>query len=819
MQTDGSVETGLRTVTMRATATLLLSALCAFLAPGCAFERPGMPSFRRAVATQRQGQYGGAIRYYQAALDVDRRFPAAHIELQDLTLQVGARDILFSYGDGHAPWQEALAERLRSPGDERLGRLRALADRAPDDPTVRFVLGEALQLAGQHEEAVRHLEAAWQLDPSLLRAAAECGWSLLELREYERAWPLFLDVVAATDDDPLALDRERRGLALLAACDRRAVEVLQLAHHATPSPRGAWLLALAELRRDQPERALEILELAFPALEVSEELYLYAVSECLAGLGEERDFAGGRALVQRALERFPRASRLWHYLADFHRAEGNFYDAEHAILLAVENNPYNPGVTRAARRQLVAAGKYEQALEIWLRGLPGLVWEADTRLGPVVAATDAVATALAAEERETLPGLLADLAIAYEGAGLWWEARSVWHRLLQAAQLEAAVIDRTVFAAAEAGHLRVGIWLDTVDALRRYFDRHYARVSGGEAIAIESVISALENICRQRVADFPAGAGEAVSMSIYGAEMSPLATPEAPLVRFFLERGLYFDLQTGRDGVELKLMTIIRRDRHRLLIEGDTLEVDGFLCGEGYIRSLAGHHAGLSRVAGCATFTGRGFYVDIEAIRASVSELASGDLLEVASRMRGLDFDPELWRHWIERFSAGLPAPPPGTSVEDWRIGELVRADIEGVTLHEIGHIIDFQHLTPFWSNLWSNLWRNVEEGFSADNLATRFELVAEAYALSQLEVPWPTLAVNLRWLKSREQEPAFRWYLRDDPAMEEPPPTYRAVADALFRSLLEGIEGNPDGPLTPLADVSEEYVREQAERLFHDLW
>ncbi len=788
------------------------------LAQGCAFERPGLLSFRRAVATERQGRWEGAMRFYQAALDADASFAAAHIRYQDLILQLGASSRLEGYaGQLETPWRQALALRLFKHSEERLEKLRALSDKAPSDPIVRFVLGEALQLAGLHAEAVVHLEASWRLDRTLLRAAAECGWSLLMLREYRRAVVLFKDVVSLTDSDPLAMGFELRGLSLLAVADPRAAQILELARNEGRTSRGLLLLALAELQRSRPERAVEILELGFYELQPTRELYLWAAGELVAELARKRDYAAARTAVKQALGRFPDAPRLLHYLADFDRAEGLFHEAEQSIMKAAHLAPYDPSIARAARRQLVAAGKYEQALRVWMRGLPTMLFEGESRLKPVIDATASIFS-----DRAQLPERLVDLAQCYEQAGWWWEAKAIWQRLMQAAEItpSALKISMQVYDAARAGLERVDQWLEMLDAVRRYFREHYAAVEGGhDDRAIETAIADLENICRQKTTDFPAGAGSPAVMSIYGAEMSPLATPDAPLVKYFLERGLYLDLQTGRDGVELKLMTVLNRREHSLEISGETRTVVGYLCGEGYIRSLAGHRSGLSQVAGCATFTGRGFYVDLEAIRASVGEMVDGGILQVQSRHRGLDFEPEMLQFWFERFAAELGEPPAGVDAQDWLVAELVRADIEGVRFHEIGHIVDFEHLTPFWSNFWSNLWRNLEEGFSANNLATRFELVAESYALSQLEVPWPTLAVNLRWLKTDEQDPWFRWLLRDSRFDDAEPPPYQVVARELFRHLLEGMQANPEGPLTPLKDVGAPFVREMAEELFHELW
>jgi tetratricopeptide (TPR) repeat protein len=271
-------------------------------------------------------------------------------------------------GRADVPLCMARAALLADDVDLALRHARTAADRAPDDPYVRLVLGTALRRAGLLDEAEPHLAAGQGATPA-----------------FEDPWSAELQADAA-QDDALA----ERGRALEA--ERRwaeAADVYTELLARRPGDDGVSLrLGVALLQSGRADDAIALYD---RVLERTPGNYEVAVARASALQTAKRDgeaFRAADGLIERWPDRLPAylvRGELRRKQADL---EGAREDFERAVALA----PSDVRGPLFLGRVLLQSERYEEATEVLVRGLdaPGarpplpyfsLLLRAQARLG------------------------------------------------------------------------------------------------------------------------------------------------------------------------------------------------------------------------------------------------------------------------------------------------------------------------------------------------------------------------------------------------------------------------------------------------------
>lgn len=240
------------------------------------------------VALAKQ-DYGAAVQHLEQALRLDPQASVIHYPLamayRGLREAGKAEAHVKQRGDARVsflpdPLMQELVASLPSPetyelrGTEALGNsewaaaaiyLRKAVELAPDDPSVRLKLAEALKRGGQPEESLLHYEHAVKISPRALAAEARFGhaMALVRLRRYQDARDRLTEGMKVHADEPGFAQALVRLLA--AAPDarvrdgRRALAITRdlLTRKPTPDLYETMAMALAESGQFEEAAALQ----------------------------------------------------------------------------------------------------------------------------------------------------------------------------------------------------------------------------------------------------------------------------------------------------------------------------------------------------------------------------------------------------------------------------------------------------------------------------------------------------------------------------------------------------------------------------------
>jgi tetratricopeptide (TPR) repeat protein len=161
-------------------------------------------------------------------------------------------------------------------------------------PGAAETLVRALALTGRLEEAIATSEAMLRQIPveeeiAHERAQVLLANALIDNGSFDRATEVLADALAREDPstDPLRLAQVlwsqsrlhtvRGEHELAASYARRALGVIELTEHVAYSARARQVMAYIENEREQPDRALEILEAGWPDVLRSQDIYLSVI--------------------------------------------------------------------------------------------------------------------------------------------------------------------------------------------------------------------------------------------------------------------------------------------------------------------------------------------------------------------------------------------------------------------------------------------------------------------------------------------------------------------------------------------------------------
>jgi hypothetical protein len=471
-----------------------------------------------------------------------------------------------------------------------------------------------------------------------------------------------------------------------------------------------------------------------------------------AGAGERGprasrpDLSEAEELAVIAAERFPDVAELAHATALCALRRGDEARALERARRAAALDRGDGAAVRLARLLLVRAGRFEEAYETWLAGLPAAraFSPENEELPRLEALRDAVQT----------PGDRAALARAFAACG----------------------------------------WAD--EALALAPDEPRARLARSARAALArlprdaSVADALAAL---------AGATGLPPLEPRDGEAGTLATPEAPLVRALLDAGTALDIRPTREGLVARALAVVASRR---------VALPGGRAGRALVCEGAG--AGLAprgSLLGRTCPLGTGFLVDLDAIRPAAAEVRAltGALRDRAAEApRGPEATAPAGTEDAIATSAALradlvrrAAPLLGDPGDEFGrlFAALTDARLRYVCEHETGHLVDLARLVPVSSHPIANVGRVIDGGLAPDDVAARYEEIAELYALAGDPVPYVPLLSMARALPEIDRGAA--------PAAAPDPESAaaaRAASQAVFRTLRDGARDLLQDPRAPLA-------------------
>lgn len=510
--------------------------------------------------------------------------------------------------------------------------------------------------------------------------------------------------------------------------------------------------------------------------------YLYAYWREILSMLRRELYQCAISTAREALSIFPghslfltlQAQALWH--------TGQIDEAEKCLEQTLAKDPYRLEAVQLYRKVSMVRGEYRRAFDVWKPLMPeAILYHPENRVRDrYLELARAIAQAGARQ-----PGTLIDLARALAKVGWEEEAQIVYSQIQDPGiENERLELDR---------HLRF------MGRMRRLI---YAAYETGEL----DVVRLLDRIEREaRELDVPLDTRPSREFSSYFfvvRETDPFAPEPGSLGEYLARYNKCLDLGTNYGHIEARLMNRISlRNHHRKLV-GRWRDYRVLIGDETFIDTFTGYHSGSPNVAGRAFLSGKGFYIAIDTMRPNL-----GHLTDVYRRLQhpaavamdreklsyGEGIGDALLCRSMEPVMADLSDPEKRSSI---LYRELLLRKIDTVHNHELGHILDFPKFLPVYANLDEIVSMLAREGFSPQNIHTRFERMAELFGFAHTRYPYYYLYQEMErldvgfggiftWVP-------WAWYGKwpdEDP--------YYLVAVEIFRDLARLSDGR--GTLEPL--------------------
>lgn len=798
---------------MRSNPTLLLQAsrvagLCLLLAAGCA--APASVSRQMMANAVRLFSMGDAELALEEAREAVDRSPS------DLEVHWIYQDLLLADGQRDAAIEEYFDRLRRRQGDvdlrilfERVGRggktkeegLKRLLRLERKERWVRLALAEASLEQGDPEEAERWIHEG----PGIPAGAASLSihlQSALAAHRHAEAKEIATEILS----DNCLLPPPSAALIyahLLRGETARAVDVGKLLHDDDDRSEPYRAAGIARLRARSYVVAVQRLQAAERRGGVVEPgllliAYHGAIQDRLAR-GSSRE---AERLVDEILDRFPRSGRLLALKALILDRQGRGKEAIETIREAVEISPTSSEVVRRARRLFVDMGMPVEAYRVWRGAIPsGLESSPANRLSPRF--REVYRWSREAEAAPHNAAVAVSLATAYSRAGWMAEATSQYRRAV----------------ALSGGALVIEPALQEMAVFRRVVRRirAYLRTTASDEAGIEEIVERIAGIVNRETGESFSSEGLVESYLFFGEEVNLLTRPGSPLLRYFLRFNHYLDIRETGGDVEVRLMELVGWSEREERIFGRTYRWQRVTVDRSPIRHPGD---GSYWVAGTTSWSGRGFVVDLETIRSSLfpanvdpaTAEVTGAPAEGDDRL-AIRYSPELrtrlLRDALER--AGTPAA-------------LLHREVENVAQHEIGHIVDFAGLVPWGRYPFRHIGILISHLFSRDAIASRYQKVAETFAIARSPDPRLALLTSLDWLRAEGSRPGHLFLLfGDDPSARDIYiRTSKEILGGVVAEIAERAESFPEvdgsGPILGQVDrIGDEALREIAWRLYDD--
>jgi tetratricopeptide (TPR) repeat protein len=653
--------------------------------------------------------------------------------------------------------------------------------------------GLVAEKTGDFKKAIARYTEAAALAPCERTVLASLGNCLFKCGMYKRAMAVYKCVLNWTDAHalpyPLPGGAEGFGL-LLMGREKEAMERLsgRLGQDGLTSD---FYLALgtACFKEKKYEQGCFVFREAMRRGKLSPEcrdIYKKTMHRFLKELRRLKMLPYGCVLARKAVRLFPKEAVMNAHLALFFLEAGRTAAAVREFEKALAKNPYHIEVVQAARLAYVKAGRFSDAFRVWERIIPrDLLLSRANKIRPLIVRVRD--RSKKAGEKPAGDRAHLELARAYRDFGWVREARVEYLRflsidadLLKGSGTRDAVIkmlktfsDNPDTAAAIKECRAVTEHMLLLGALEKYFENIYSRLFKGDAVVdIKQALSDIRGLIR-KTCDVEIPDGPYWSAVFFGSELNPISSPKSELILYFKKYNQYIEVQEVYSQFpECKLMNILYHAKVERVSLGEKVTYDFYIGDENWVKTATGYMSGRPRVAGSASYSTKGFYLDTSAMRPSMDALMN--LLGIVKKRKmpylefartgyrkrakasGLYFSRELYRTLYQKALRGLGVKMGDSSKEnlDRAFQEILTADLENVAAHELGHLRDFKDKIPFLPHMLTNIWVAVSHGLSPSKVSARFETVAETHSIADTSHPYLSAAGTLGWLESYHEKP-----------------------------------------------------------------
>ncbi|MHC4663662.1 MAG: tetratricopeptide repeat protein, partial [Planctomycetota bacterium] len=487
-----------------------------------------------------------------------------------------------------------------------------LAEKHPELPQARIWLGDNAFANNRFDDALAHYLKAYEADPEHPGARGAYAIALMKVGEWEKASALFMDHArdAARHYTPLSFFDEATTYAYL-----RFGSPPELLRRLEPEMQDANMgaerylaLAIAALRASRYQSAYSIYREAikqghgknFPAI-----MRMLLHYQFLRNLKEYKLYPAGVMAARRALEEFPENSAFNYFLGYFQEHSGQEDAAWQAYERAEKLSPFRSATAAARRRLSTRKGSYRSGIDIWLPVAPEkMIRSEKNRLRDRF--KKLLETAKKAEEEPSADSIT-DFGNACLSAGWTEEAGIAFENALR--------LDRTHEGALRGLH-KAKQHQKLVESLTNYMESNYRRERrDGVILSIDEVLKDMEDIAKSCVVLPPQKENPLYSVALFGSEVCPISRPGGALVAYFLSHSQYLELQqTASGGVECKLMTLTAVLDRKVKVNGGEIPYSFWVCERSLIRGSAGQLGDGGHIAGSASYSTDGFFVEFESL-------------------------------------------------------------------------------------------------------------------------------------------------------------------------------------------------------------
>ncbi|MEX2667238.1 tetratricopeptide repeat protein [Candidatus Uabimicrobium amorphum] len=427
----------------------------------------------------------------------------------------------------------------------------------------------------------------------------------------------------------------------------------------------------------------------------------------------------GDVLAKEALKNFPRQNFLLTIKGHFALEQNEHQSGGEFLEKALQENPYSLRTVQIYRRFLLRKKQYRKAYEIWRRIVPvELIFHKENKVrSRYVRLQNAMESA-----RENDQASLFELAQALTFVGWEEEALIVYEQLHGYEEHKQHLKNHVKF----------------VEALRKYVGKYYQTTKRD----IVQMLQDIREIATTFDIDLKTTPQREFNRYLWVVrEANPFNPKAQSLCDYFARYNKFFDMGNNYGQIEIRLMNRLCDRIYHREIWGKPRTYQAITCDETYIDSYSGYFSGSPTIAGRAFLSNQGFYVAVDTLRPHIitlkemyQRITKPQQFPEKFAMRDKEFLPynrSIADVFLKR-SLGdeVQKLPEGDKKWDALFNLVLERRVDTVHNHELGHINDLPCYMPIQDNVTRHLNLLWKQGFSPNNIQTRFEHVAELFGV-----------------------------------------------------------------------------------------
>lgn len=427
----------------------------------------------------------------------------------------------------------------------------------------------------------------------------------------------------------------------------------------------------------------------------------------------------GDLLAKEALKYFPKQNFLLTIQGHFALQQNQRESGGEFLEQALQENPYSLRTVKIYRRFLLRNKQYRRAYAIWERIVPlELIFHKENKVrSRYIRLRDAIENV-----RENDSSSLVELAQALTFVGWEKEALIVYEQL----------------PGYEKDKRRLENHVKFIEALREYIGKYYQTTK-------RDIVNMLQDI-RKIAATFNIDLNTSPQREFNRylwvvREANPFNPKAQSLCDYFARYNKFFDMGNNYGQIEIRLMNRLCDRVYHREIWGKPRTYQAITCDETYIDSYSGYFSGSPTIAGRAFLSNQGFYVAVDTLRPHIitlkelyKRIQSPQEFPKKFAMRDKEFLPynrAIADVFLKRsLGKEIEKLPEGDTKWDVFFDLLLQRRVDTVHNHELGHINDLPCYMPIQNNITRHLNLLWKQGFSPNNIQTRFEHVAELFGV-----------------------------------------------------------------------------------------